>query len=89
MNQFSDGQLLVPNDILSAAFYYYKNERELDEDVEYRVATTTERIYFEKTLNSGREATNSIQDYKAAKSKKVSEITNPNNANNDKPNGRF
>ena len=85
--EFQDGQLLIPDNRLAAAFYYYKNEMDLVENVEYRVATTRERIYYEKNIRNSKEAASTVSEYKNAKSAKVSEITNPNT--NGKPYGRF
>lgn len=59
--KFNNGDLLVPNDDLAAAFHYDVNNTELLEHVEYRLATSAEMIYFKKYMkmqpvNGGLEA---------------------------------
>ena len=67
--RFERGMLIVPNETLTAAFYYDPTNDELREDYEYREATSAERIYYEKTMMSGMsELTGSINDYKKSKS---------------------
>jgi len=77
MNEFKEGQLIVPNNNLHEAFYYWQNEMDLYDKIEYRVATSGERIYYEKNIVNSKESTNTISAYKAKMSTKVSEITNP------------
>lgn len=87
MNEFKEGQLIIPNNNLHEAFYYWKAQMDLYEKIVYRVATTRERIYYEKNIASSKESTNTISAYKSKMSKKVSEMTSPKKG--DKPHGNF
>ena len=45
---FKDGELIVPNENMAGAFYYYKTDDPLILGISYRVATSAERASYEK-----------------------------------------
>jgi hypothetical protein len=85
MIEFKDGQLLIPNNDIHQAFYYFKNQHNLVDGIEYKVATSKQRIYFEKNIKDSKKEITNTQDYKSQQSKKISAAT----AKNKNPHGRF
>ena len=82
---FEEGQLIVPNNNIKHAFYYWFSRVDLFDDTSYRVASSTERIYYEKYIKSAMDRITTIQDYKSKKQKSISEATKKSK----NPNGRF
>ncbi len=70
---FIQGQLIVPNDDIAAAFIYDAVNTELMEGVEYRVATSAEFIWWNKyrkmkPMNGG------LESYKKSMSEEVGKV---------------
>ena len=73
MNNFELGQLIVPNGILDAAFYYDPYKSELNEGIDYVVATDRERIIFDKHINNGIDQVSNLNTWIKGKNKIASE----------------
>jgi hypothetical protein len=71
-NIFEIGQLIVPNDILEAAFYHRHSDVFYDEVI-YRVATSSEFIYYCKYIESNVEVQKNINSYIRKNNKVASE----------------
>ena len=87
-NKFSPGDLVVPNEDLLAAFTYDEHNTELLENVEYRVATSAEFIWFRK--NRGfTPVEGGIETYKRSMQKTVGDVYKSidNEKNNQKKHG--
>ena len=72
-HKFERGQLIVPNDDLTAAFKYDPENTELLEHVEYRIATSAEFIWHSKNIGMT-PVDRGLEAYKSANADKVGNV---------------
>jgi len=72
-NIFTQGQLIVPNDDILAAFIYDAINTELIDGIEYRVASSAEFIWWNKNIHI-KPMNGGIEEYKKSMSNDVSKI---------------